>query len=92
MSFEETAGNYSLTDVYAKAQIQSVHDAVREQILEFLGDDSGILLEDVQNFFLQSGEECKRGSPMYLKLLEKIWLYRVGHNDWPAIFQVSNSH
>ena len=52
MSFEETAGNYSLTDVYAKAQIQSVHDAVRDQILEFLGDDSGILLEDVQNFFL----------------------------------------
>ena len=72
MSFEETAGNYSLTDVYAKAQVQSVHDAVRDQILEFLGDDSGILLEDVQKFFLQSGEECKRGSPMYLKLLEKI--------------------
>ena len=36
MSFEETAGQLDLEGIYAKAQVETISDAVRTKILDFL--------------------------------------------------------
>ena len=73
MSFEEAAGQLDLEGIYAKAQVETISDAVRTKILDFLEPEQELRLDDVEQFFLQIDIKQKRGSPVYFGLLEKLF-------------------